>query len=156
MKDLTIQAVSYSGKIQVTLNGFLSNSCWEAKVVGTYPGNIVHIMDPGYAEIFIEETKRPGEIICLQYMVPWMSVVNIDSSRHSKVVVYINGEKAVSSDINPEPNLFNVYGISGTVGPFGCRIVPEGSVSHLTHLFGPASREDCKVWIHNNCQRSEL
>ena len=57
MYDLTVSAIRKNGVIQVTLNGFLANSCWEASITSTFPGTIEHDVDPGHAEVYIEENN---------------------------------------------------------------------------------------------------
>ena len=71
MYQLQSRACQTKPGVYVTLAGFLANSCMQAEISGTYPGSIVHFVDPGHAEIFIDEKQRPGSQICLMHLVPW-------------------------------------------------------------------------------------
>ncbi len=154
MYDLSVSAVRHNGIVEVTINGFLANSYFVANIIGTYPGTIFHIVDPGYAEVFIEEKKRPGTIVCTQSMVPWTVTTSFTDAAHDTVAIMINDEKQVMADIIDEPSEFNVYGISGFAGNIACRIVPVGAFGIADRLFGPASREECEAWMSNNCGSS--
>jgi hypothetical protein len=159
MYDISASAVRHNGIVEVTINGLLANGCVEAKITGTYPGSVFHIADPGYAEVYIEEKIRPGEMFCTQALVPWTSSVSFEDETHDSVAIIVNNEKQVTVDVIDEPSQFNVCGISGVVGNFSCRVVPEGSLlcrGQFRKLFGPASREECEAWMINHCGESVL
>ena len=64
MDQLQARACQTKSGVYVTLAGFLANSCMQAEISGTYPGSIVHFVDPGHGEIFIDEKQRPGSQKC--------------------------------------------------------------------------------------------
>ena len=70
MYQLQSRACQTKPGVYVTL-AVLANSCMQAEISGTYPGSIVHFVDPGHAEIFIDEKHRPGSQICFMHLVPW-------------------------------------------------------------------------------------
>ena len=70
MYQLQARACQTKPGVDVTLAGFLANSCMPAELSGTYEGSIVHFVDPGHGEIFIDEKQRPGSRICLMHLVP--------------------------------------------------------------------------------------
>lgn len=154
MYDISAFAIRHNGVVEVTINGLLANGCVEANITGTYPGSVFHIVDPGYAEVFIEEKLKPGEMFCTQALVPWTLSVSFEDKVYDSVEIIVNNEKQISVDIVDEPSKFRVCGISGFAGNLSCRVVPENSLlcgSLFSRLFGPASREECELWMLNHC-----
>lgn len=80
------------GKIHIFMNGKLPTPCHEIKVVGKYPGNIVHIADPGAAELFIGihyKQKYEG-MHCIHTTVPFFIVEEIEDLYHNEVIIYVD------------------------------------------------------------------
>ena len=108
MDQLQARACQTKPGVYVTLAGFLANSCMQAEISGTYPGSIVHFVDPGHGEIFIDEKQRPGSQICLMHLVPWYAQAMLPGSTHKTVVVYVNGKKSLTVPVADEAALKRV------------------------------------------------
>src|SRR4029079_11584956 len=93
MYDLKGRVRKTKGGLFVSLGGLLANSCMEAFVEGTYPGNVIHIVDPGHAEIYIAERRRPGSELCLEHLVPWYRRLLIPDYEHDTVAFLVNGKQ---------------------------------------------------------------
>ena len=74
----------------------------QAEISETYPGSIVHFVDPGHGEIFIDEKQRPGSQICLMHLVPWYAQAMLPGSTHKTVVIYVNGNKSLTVPVADE------------------------------------------------------
>lgn len=61
------------GIIYIFVTGEMPTPCDEVKIVGTYPGDIVHIKDPGVAELFIKMGRKPEEEgeYCIPIVMPF-------------------------------------------------------------------------------------
>ena len=55
MREVIATAIRIEDTVQVTIHSFLRNNTWIASVTGTYPVDVVHIKDPGHAEVYLEE-----------------------------------------------------------------------------------------------------
>ena len=156
MHDLTAYVVRKNGVIQVALSGFLANSCYTASVKDTYPGgNIVYIVDPGAAQIFIEETMKPGSDICLMMLVPWFSQVSIPDTSHNQVNIFINGDSVLKVDVNEEPEQYQVIALTASPAGnnVGCSVIPADApyLAIYSSVYGPDSKEKCEQWRQGNC-----
>ena len=68
MHDLKAYAVRKTGVIEVSISGMLPDSCHEAVVEDKYPGGKrVYVRDPGVAQVFIKERKRPNAVYPMIY-----------------------------------------------------------------------------------------
>lgn len=86
-------AIAYrsEGIIKVLVTGNLPRPCDKAQIVDKYPGgNIVHVLDPGYAQVFIEFNSSPE--ICANVLTPWMSQIEINDKKHNEVEILVDGE----------------------------------------------------------------
>jgi hypothetical protein len=156
MYDMNAYAVRKDGVIQVALSGKLANSCWTAAVKDKYPGgNIVYVVDPGTAQVFVEETMKPGSEICLMMLVPWVAQVSIPSATHSQVTVYVNGDAKLKVDVKDEPSQYRVIALTSSPAgsPTGCSVIPADApyLAIYSSVFGPASKADCENWRQQNC-----
>lgn len=157
MYNLTAYAVRENGMIQVTLSGELANSCWSAVIRDQYPGgNIQHVMDPGTAQVFIEETKGAGSDICLMMLMPWAAHAAIPSVVHQQLTVYINGSAVLTVPVGERlPSQFIVIALSASAGrnPTGCSVIPANAMypAIYSSVFGPASKAECENWARLNC-----
>ncbi|NRT72550.1 hypothetical protein [Clostridium beijerinckii] len=80
------------GIIYIFVTGEMPTPCDEVKIVGTYPGNIVHIKDPGVAELFIKmgrKSEEEGEY-CIPIVMPFFIEEEIEDSNHDEVAIYVN------------------------------------------------------------------
>src|SRR4051812_40169501 len=125
MIDLHGSAVRTSkATIEVALFGSLNDSCHQAAIKDKYPGGgITYIRDPGAAQIFIEETMRPGNTLCLQVLMPWAGHERIVDPSHDKVEVYVNGHLSLELDVMDSSSQFIVIALTGSTNT-GCRILP--------------------------------
>ncbi len=156
MYDLTAYAVRKNGVIQVALSGSLATSCYTALVKDKYlGGNIVYIVDPGTAQIFIEETMKPGSDICLMMLVPWFSQVSIPDASHNQVNIFINGDSVLKVDVNEEPEQYRVIALTASPAGnnVGCSVIPADApyLAIYSSVYGPASKAECKEWRQVNC-----
>src|SRR5688500_11586751 len=115
MHDLKAYAVRKDGVIQVALSGYLANSCYTASVKDKYPGgSIVYVVDPGTAQVFVEETMRPGSDICLMVLAPWTAQVSIPGSTHNQVTVCVNGDAKLKVEVNEGPTQSRVIALTAS------------------------------------------
>lgn len=164
MHDL--KAIAYQGKkgMVVVVSGMLTNSCMEAKIIDFYPGgNIYYITDPGYAQVFIEERKKPGDDVCLYMLVPWFARVGIPDEYHENVQIFVNEEEQLIVPVQKieetERGKFVVIALVASAGDKykGCSIIPENApyLMIYTKVFGPTSRSECEKWVAENCAAAE-
>lgn len=155
MVELKATAVRNGKSIEVLVTGFLNDSCHKASIVDIYPGgNIVYIVDPGVAQVFIEETSKQGSSYCLLVLVPWAETITIPDRNHDQVEIYLNKQEKLQIPVLNEASLFVVCELSGFNPNPSCSIVPEG-MCNLGHpfrqVFGPATYQDCYAYKNNNC-----
>ncbi len=153
MFEIVATAIRIDEAIQVTLHGFLLSSSWGASVTGTYPGSIVHVTDPGYAEVYLQEYEIPGSLVSLRSPMPWSTTVNVIDPRHSEVVIFVNNQEAWHIAVSPMPLHFDVYALIGSEH-WGSVIVPAGHTMGklFHHVFGPASHKECVRWINEHAR----
>jgi hypothetical protein len=149
-------AVRIDKTIQVTLSGYLSNSCYAAAIVNKYPGGtIAYVKDPGSAQVFIEETSMGGSNICMMALVPWFSHVNIIDSEHDKVEIYVNDNLGLTIDVEKEVKEFRVIALTASSAEkyLGCSVIPANAIypAIYSSVFGPDSKEKCMKWLAENC-----
>lgn len=157
--------------IAVQLSGLLANTCMRACIADKYPGgNIVHIVDPGNAEVYVNEWSIAGSPFdfCLPILVPWCEGVLIPTSDYDSVKVYVNNEETLelkiqetgkelqSLDILP----WKVIALVGTnpddKPPFKCcAIIPSHAFFPGIYrvVFGPKkTRQECEEFVKKNCE----
>lgn len=90
------EATAYrkDGIVYIFMTGEIPTPCDEVKVVGKYPGNIVHIADPGTAELFIKIGRKPENEgkYCIEMVMPFFIEEKIQDSGHNTVTIYVNDE----------------------------------------------------------------
>jgi hypothetical protein len=95
MYDLTANAARKGKNIEVTVGGELPDPCYTAKIKDFYPGgSISYVVDPGAAQVFVEETRDPDRI-CATVLVPWSASVSIPDEAHTKVEIFVNDRKVL-------------------------------------------------------------
>ena len=155
MHDLKAYAVRKTGVIEVSISGMLPDSCHEAVVEDKYPGGKrVYVRDPGVAQVFIKERKRPGSNVCLMMLVPWVATVKIKDGVHNSVGIYVNGKKKLTVDVAKDPLQYQVIALIGDP-PFGCSVIPANAVYPMIYrrVYGPASKEECSAWLARSCAK---
>ncbi len=167
MYDLNGRVRQTKAGLYVHLSALLANSCMEAEIYGTYPGNIVHIVDPGHAEIFITERLRPGSGFCLQHLVPWYAQRLIVDYQHSQVAVLVNGKRELMLRVQ-EPVLESAdektWVVTALVGapkdgPFcDCAVHHQDDIvlGIYARVFGPDTRADCEAFKAKSCEGLRL
>jgi hypothetical protein len=157
MYKVNAVAVRINNIVEVTVTGMLPDSCHTARIKDFYPGgNIFYIRDPEEAQVFIEESRKPGGGMCAMVLVPWAETILIPDGYHDKVGIYVNGKKATEATIKDEKGKFIVIAGLGAEGPNlqGCSIVPEDAVYLAIYrkVFGPASIKECQKFVQENCR----
>ncbi len=138
----------------VKTEGLLPDSCYSAKIIDKYPGgNIQYSVDPGEAQVFIEETIDDNCVICKKPLIPWTQSVEIKDEKHTMISIFVNQKKELTVEIDndlPEFGVFN-YGFN----PFTCYIHPYDfpKTQETILKFGPASYEECLQWKKENCNK---
>lgn len=153
MHNLTAHAVRNGKTIEVTVSGDLPNSCYTARIKDTYPGgSIVYIVDPGAAQVFVEETTKLGSTRCLMILVPWSETVSIPDKDHSKVEIFVNNHEVLEVPVVEKDSEFIVIAVTGTNNR--CSIIPKDApyLGIYSKVFGPASYQDCEAWVASNCE----
>jgi hypothetical protein len=159
MEDVRAIAVRRGGVIEITVMGKLANSYHQARIEDIYPGgDRVYVVDPGAAQVFVEETVSPGSQFCMFRLFPWAQTVNITDKTHDKVAVFVNEDQVLETDLLDEDSQFIVIALTDSPpGQLrGCSVVPEDTHYPVLyeHVFGPASNKECQAWIHSNCSTS--
>lgn len=157
MHDLQTTAVRVDKRIEVTLAGQLADSCVEASVTGTYPGNIVHIVDPGEAEVFVTERRDGHGEVCTLALVPWVRTVTIDDQgRYDTLAVHLNGQQVQRVPVSHAVDRFAVYALTSSLpGPLrGCSVARDGTpvLAIYSRVFGPDGRAACEAFVTANCR----
>jgi len=153
MHNVTAHAVRNGKTIEVTVGGSLSNSCHTARIKDFYPGgSIVYIKDPGAAQVFIEETTKPGSNLCLMILVPWGETVSIPDKEHTKVEIFVNNHEVLEVPVVEATSEFIVIAVTGTKNR--CSIIPKDALylAIYSKVYGPASYDECKAWVASNCE----
>ena len=153
MHNVTAHAVRNGNTIEVTVGGDLPNSCYTARIKDFYPGgSIVYIKDPGSAQVFIEETTKPGSMLCTMRLVLWMETISIPDKDHDKVEIFINNHEVLEVPVVDKNAEFIVIAVTGTTNR--CSIIPKNAPFPGVYsiVFGPASHQDCDAWVTRNCE----
>lgn len=87
-------ATRKNGIIKVQMSGVLPTVCHEAKIIDKYPGgNIMYIMDPGTAQVFISidfKDEFKGGYCVLMLGEPFWLETEILDSGHNEVTIFVN------------------------------------------------------------------
>lgn len=167
MHNLQAFAVRFGDFISVSVSGLLSSSLAKAWIDDKYPGgDIVYLVDPGQAQVFIVETTKKFPAIGLPMLVPWYETCLIPyDKRHKKVSIYVNGKQTKTVDIighgqdivpllHEGASVFIVIGVEHPVNgaPILCSVFPDGLEipEPFQKFFGPDTLEKCVEWITHN------
>jgi len=158
MYDVQAYAMRKDGVINITVMGSLPNSCYEASVVDKYPGGrIVYVVDPGSAQVFIEEVIKPGLDMCLLCLVPWVGYAKIPDETHDEVTVFINEDPVVKVQVQKEPERYRVIALTAAAGDGykGCSVIPEDAYypAIYSSVFGPGTKSECDKWRVEHCEK---
>jgi len=149
MLNLHAVANRHHGRITVFVGGQLLTTCDSAEIIDKYPGgHRVYIKDPGAAQVFISEVRRPG--ICADVIVPWQSQVDIFDEAHKKVEIFVNEELRLTVAVHESGRQYDVYRV--LIEPLNqYLIIPDGQIVPMIYqkVFGPASYEECLKYIEN-------
>jgi hypothetical protein len=156
MTSISAHAVRNGKTIEVTVSGSLPNSCHQAQVVDFYPGGSrVYITDPGAAQVFIEETVKPGSNLCLMMLVPWAATVAIPDAKHTIVEIFVNNHEVLEIPVIEKKGEFIVIALTGSTAgnSTGCSIIPKDALylAIYSKMYGPDTYEKCQAWVTGNC-----
>jgi hypothetical protein len=175
--NLAASAFRLSGTIEATVFARLPDSCHDAEITDIYPGgNIVYVVDPGAAQVFVRFTRSEG--FCAQVVRDWEDNRRIPDDSHDvlEVLAEFEGETfsirtpvyelRPAEDGDSDPGLgdgrfacqFIVISLdAGEHPPIACRIVHEGATIPRPYKqsYGPASRADCEAWRKKHCLSCE-
>jgi hypothetical protein len=147
MLNLHAVANRHHGRITVFVGGQLLTTCDSAEIIDKYPGgHRVYVVDPGFAQVFISERRRPG--ICGEIVVPWQSQVDIFDELHDKVEIFVNEQLQLTVPVHESTRQYDVYRV--LIEPLDhYLIIPDGQVVPTIYqkVFGPASYEACVEYI---------
>jgi hypothetical protein len=155
MHKVSAYAVREGKSIEVTVSGYLPDSCHEAKIQDIYPGGSrTGIIDPGAAQVFIEETVKTGSGVCLIAFVPWAATVVIPDRNHTKVEIFVNNKEALEVGVVGKEGRFIVIALTGFMT--GCSIIPKDALypAIYSRIFGPATYAECESWVVANCRKT--
>jgi hypothetical protein len=134
-----------------------------AKITGTYPGTIFHIVDPGFAEIFIAEWRKPGTEFCAEHLVHWTDRVMIPDFGHKEVALYINGKQRllvkVLGALPERKAVVEEWIVTALVGSskdgpfFSCALHHKDDIilGIYQRVFGPSNKAACEDFIKKHC-----
>jgi hypothetical protein len=90
------EATAYrkDGIVYIFMIGEIPTPCDEVKVIGKYPGNIMHVADPGTAELFVKIGRKPENEgkYCIEMVIPFFIEEEIQDLSHDKVTIYVNND----------------------------------------------------------------
>lgn len=158
MYGLSAYAVRSGGKIEVTVSGYLANSCRSASIQAVYPSSSNDAKpDPDSAQIFVEEKDVSRSTMCLMALVPWVGHALIETDKdYKQVEIFVNEEPRLTISIDENPENFIVIALtSGTEdNRTGCSVIPAsfGFPAIYTSVFGPDSKGNCESWVQVNCK----
>ena len=158
MYNVKAFAVRKNDVINVTVIGCLPNSCYEASVVDKYPGgNVYYVVDPGSAQVFIEEIARHRSEICPMSLVPWIGHVSIPVADHDQVTVFVNGDTVAEAKIQKTSGEYRVIALAVSSDDHqGCSVIPADApfLAIYSSVFGPKSKKECDEWLEKNCSKN--
>jgi hypothetical protein len=170
--NLSASAVRFGDTVVATVHATLPDGCHDAEVTDIYPGgNIVYVVDPGEAQVFVSFTRGPGP--CPEAIREWEAVRDIPDTEHDAltVIAEFEGERftvctrvepfALAPDIDPGFNpaaagkfiVIALVANRDTDRPIGCRVIRESATYPMNYMpvFGPAPRAECEIWRSGNC-----
>src|ERR1043165_6257604 len=163
MHKLTAHAVRNGDVIDISISGFLPNSCHMAVIDDFYPGGRrVYAVDPGAAQVFIKETViKDLDILttrCLMVLLPWGASISIKDPTHKKVEIFVNETEVLEVPVATEEGGFIVASLVGAKGNTGCTIFPEDAIIPMIYakVFGPDTLQNCEKWKGENCTNLSL
>jgi hypothetical protein len=166
MFQLRAYAWQTKSGIAVDIHAMLENGCKRASVTGEYPGRVVHIQDPGYAEIFITETTLPGP--CTEAIVPWHAYVLLPDFMHKRVAIFVDGKRRLVVPVVGAQAYAKATAVgarnwivaaifNSTKPPYeGCRTFAKNQpLPKLFHkVYGPNTFAACEAFRRKNCRAS--
>lgn len=166
MYGLTATAWQTKSGIAVDVHATLEDGCKRASITGTYPGTIIHIKDPGCAEIFITEWTLPGP--CTDATVPWQDHALIRDFHYKCVIIYVNGKKVLTVPVVGAKAYTKASAAGGRnwvviahflskKPPYGdCRTQLKSAPISKSHykVFGPNTLAACEAFRRKNCKAS--
>jgi len=137
----------HHGRITVFVGGQLVTTCDSAEIIDKYPGGHRHyLIDPGFAQVFISEKRRPG--ICADILVPWQSQVDIFDEVHKNVQIFVNEQLQLTVPVHEATKQYDAYQV--LIEPMdNFLIIPDGQIVPMIYrkVFGPDSYEACVEYI---------
>jgi hypothetical protein len=154
--QLSATAIRVGAVVDVTLCGYLPDTCHQATVSDVYPGGRrVYIRDPGAAQVFVNVTKTTGGSVCLMRLVPWTANVKVRDTEHANLQIIVNDGEGVEVPIQALTDEYIVIALTGSEGPhlLSCSIVPKNAnfLAIYSKVFGPDSFAACLNYIEQNC-----
>jgi len=167
MYNLQARAYQTRTGIYVRVSGLLENGCMRAQIGGTYPGTVIHIVDPGHGEVFIDEWRDPGTHFCSQHLVPWHSQAMLPGDfGHKEVAIYVNGKKELTVKVEGQPQRLEAnkdWIVTALVGHdkgpfFDCAIHHKDDIilAIYRRIFGPDTLPACKSFKAKQCTQLDL
>ena len=172
--NLSVSGVRFGNVVIARVHATLPDGCHAAEVTDIYPGgNIIYVVDPGEARIFVHFTRHPGP--CTEMIREWEGVREIPDTHHDELaaIAEFEGETfsvrtriqdfelAPGADVDPGFNraaagrfiVIALIASNDTDRPLGCRVVSEHATypMNYTRVFGPAARAICEAWRTANC-----
>jgi hypothetical protein len=152
MYELSAYAIQNGALMEVTITGYLPDSCHRAIVADIFPGgNVMYIKHPREAQVFINEWASNDGIMCAMALVPWSATVTILSS-DLPISIYINHQRVATINAATENDQFCVWELAvGFIPPHGTYSILPESVELppriWTKYFGPANYKACSEWV---------
>lgn len=147
MTNLHAVATRHHGRITALIGADLITTCDSAEVIDWYPGgDRVYITDPGAAQVFISEVRRPGP--CGEIIMPWQRTVDIFDEKHKTVEIFVNEQKRLTVAVEDVKREYDVYKV--LVQPENIyHIIPDGQFVPMIYVkvFGPASYQACVDYV---------
>lgn len=156
MVNLNATAIRNGNSIEVLITGMLQDSCHEASIVDFYPGgNRIYYIDPGVAQVFIEEVSTPVNDFCLMVLIPWVKSISIPDREHNEVEIYINNQEKLQIKVNSKTDKYEVCELTGFNPIPSCNIVPHDTCRNehpFRRVFGPATYDECLEYKRQHCK----
>ncbi|MFN8687307.1 MAG: hypothetical protein ACK52Z_09755 [Acidobacteriota bacterium] len=146
--NLRVFASRSKGIVSATVSCDLASTGLKGFVADWYPGGqIVYVVDPGVAQVFIAVTGSGGADV----LTPWTGDVQFKDDLHDRLEVFVNGQsKLIVPVLDDEPSQYVVW---RDLNLPGCWITPADAIVPATRfrVFGPATLAQCELWKSKFC-----
>jgi hypothetical protein len=146
--NLRVFAYRSKGIVSATISCDLASTGLKGLIADWYPGGqIVYVVDPGVAQVFISIAGSGGADV----LTPWTGDLQIKDDSHDRLEVFVNGQsKLIVPVVDVETSQYVVW---RDLNLPGCWITAADVIVPATRfrVFGPATLAQCELWKSQFC-----